>query len=214
MNLPILTSDFFTKKDPDRAIKDRIKFAEAAFDLLPMEISGILDHDDGYYILQVIDNKPEKIPEFKDVSDRVRQDLIKEKQDETAKKAAEETLDMLKKGNSLDDEAQKLDMIPQSTGFFKRNESIPKIGYEPSLSEAAFSLSEQKTIPDDIIKGKKGYYVIHFKERKVPEEKSFSQQEPQIRERLIQQKKSTLFDELLAKIKKDSDIEIEERFLE
>ena len=213
-NLSVLTSEFFTQNDPDKAIKNRMKLATTAFDLSPMEISDILDHGEGYYILQVIEKRPEKTLDLKDVIDEVRAELIKKNQDEKASKAAEDFLSMLKKGNSMDEESKKLGMVSNSTGFFKRKDAIPKIGYEQPLSDVAFTLSEHKTIPDNIIKGKKGYYVICFKEKKEPEKEGFDQQKSEEKEKLLQQKKRVLFESMLSQVKKKSEIEIEERFLD
>jgi len=213
-NLNVLTTDFFTKKGPEKGINNPKKFASTAFNLLVMEISDIQDFEDGYYILQVIEKIPEKISEFEKVRKEVRADLVKERQDAKASKDANAFFSALKSGNSMSTESQNYNLAPTATGLYKRNDSIPKIGFEREISEAAFKLTNGKKLPEKVIKGKKGYYVIQFRERKMPEFEKFNKEKTAITQRLLQQKKSTTFAELLSQIKSQSDITIKEGFLD
>jgi len=213
-NLNVLTTDFFTKKGPEKGVNNPRKFASTAFNLLVMEISDIQDFEDGYYILQVIEKIPEKISEFEKVRKEVRADLVKERQDAKASKDANAFLSALKSGKSMSTESQNYNLAPTTTGLYKRNDSIPKIGFEREISEAAFKLTNGKKLPEKVIKGKKGYYVIQFRERKMPEFEEFNKEKTAITQRLLQQKKSTTFAELLSQIKSQSDITIKEGFLD
>ena len=213
-NLKILTTDFFTKKGPEKGIKNRAKFASAAFDLAVMEITDIQEFENGYYILQVIEKIPEKIPELKKVKEKVRVDLIQEKQEAKAKKDADTYLSALKSGKSMTTESKHFNVTPTTTGFFKRNDSIPKIGFEREVSKAAFQLTPEQKLPEKPIKGTKGYYVFQLKDRKTPEFEEFNTEKASIKQRLLQQKKARTFDALLAQIRSNSEITIKEGFLE
>jgi len=212
-NLKMLTTDFFTGKGPDKGIKYREKFASAAFNLAVMEFSDILNIGDGYYIIQVVEKIPAKIPELNDVMERVKVDLIKVRKDEKAVKDAKEFLSDLKSGESIAEECKKFDMTLTTSGFLKRNDSVPGIGSEKEIIEDAFSLSDQNKVPEDIIKGAKGYYVISLKERKDPAPEGFDKEKANIKEGFLQQKQLTTFNEWLLQIRNDSDITIKEDFL-
>ncbi|RZB31731.1 MAG: peptidyl-prolyl cis-trans isomerase D [Desulfobacteraceae bacterium Eth-SRB1] len=212
-NLKMLTTDFFTGKGPDKGIKHREKFASAAFNLAVMEFSDILNIGDGYYIIQVVEKIPAKIPELNDVMERVKVDLIKVRKDEKAVKDAKEFLSDLKSGKSIAEECKKFDMTLTTSGFFKRNDSVPGIGPEREIIEAAFSLSDQNKTPEDIIKGAKGYYVISLKERKDSAPEGFDKEKANIKEGLLQQKQLATFNEWLLQIRNDSDITIKKDFL-
>jgi peptidyl-prolyl cis-trans isomerase D len=213
-NLKILTTDFFTKKGPEKGIKNRAQFASVAFDLGLMEISDIQEFGDGYYILQPIEKIPEKVQELKNVKKQVRVDLIEEKQDAQAKKDADAYLTALKNGKSMATESKKFNLTPTTTGFFKRDVSIPNIGFEREVSRAAFQLSPEQKLPEKPIKGKKGYYVFQFKDRKMPEVEEFNKEKASIQQQLLQQKKTRTFDAFLAQLKSNSEITIKEGFLE
>lgn len=213
-NLKILTTDFFTKKGPEKGIKNRAKFASAAFDLAVMEISDIQEFENGYYILQVIEKIPEKIPELKKVKEKVRVDLIQEKQEEKAKQDADTFLSALKSGKSMTTESKHFNVTPTTTGFFKRNDSIPKIGFEREVFKAAFQLSSEQKLPEKPIKGTKGYYVFQLKDRKTPDSEELNTEKASIKQKLLQEKKARTFDALLAQIRSNSEITIKEGFLE
>lgn len=211
-NLKLQTTDFFTIKGPDKGIKNRKKFASAAFNLSAMEISDIQDLGDGYYILQVIEKNPREIPELKDVEEKVMAALIKEKQDEKASTDANEFLSGLKKGKLMSAQRAKYGLQLSSTGFFKRNEPVPDIGLERGIIEAAFKLSNKIKLPEKVIKGRKGYYVISFKERKEAAPEGFVKEKANIKEGLLRQKRIKTFDEWLTQIRNKSKISIEKAF--
>jgi peptidyl-prolyl cis-trans isomerase D len=144
----------------------------------------------------------------------VKLDLIKEKQDEKAKADSETLLAALKSGKTMRTESKKFDLTPKTTGFFKRNGSIPDIGFEREIAEVAFQLTDKKQFPENVLNGSKGYYVIQFKGKKISDPENFSKEKEDIKNRLLAQKKSSIFDALLAQIKSKSEITIKEGFLD
>ena len=207
------TTDFFTRNGPIEGIKNPTAFAASAFDLSLMQISEIQEFEDGYYILQVIEKIPEKIPEFADVKDRVRADVIKKKQEEKAEADANSCLTSMKAGTSLKEAAAALNATVNTTGYFKRNDTIPEVGYEPNLTAAAFNLSKNKPVPETVVKGQKGFYIIQFKDRKEPDMEEFKKQKSDLLDKLLQMKKQRAFEEWLSQLRNNSEITIEEGFL-
>ncbi len=119
----------------------------------------------------------------------------------------------LKDGGSLQEVGEQFELKPEQTGFFKRNDSIPNIGYERALSQAAFELSDQSKLPPEIIKGSKGYYVIQLSQRKTPSPDGFQKEKTGIKDQLLQQKKFKAFEAWLENIKNRSEIVVEDNFL-
>jgi peptidyl-prolyl cis-trans isomerase D len=211
-NLKILTTGFFTQKNPPKEIKDAAKFASVAFSLPVGEASDVQEFGDGYYLIEVVEKVPSKIPELKAVEDRVKKDVIKEKQDAKALSEANRFLAELKNGQSFATVSQKFKLAPKKTGFFKRNDSIPTIGQEPEIAQTAFKLSDHNPLPGEPLKGQKGYYVISFRQRQEPELSGFEKEKVAVTERLLQQKTFKTMDAWLKRIKSESQISIEEGF--
>ena len=211
-DIPLITTDFFTKAGPNKGIKNRYQFAQAAFSLSKGDLSEIIDLKDGYCILQVIETKPAVIPELKEVETTVRADLISEKQSEKAKADANQVYSALKDGTEMATACKPYGLTVKTTDYFKRNDSIPDIGYDRTLTAAAFQLSAVKRMPDGPVKGTKGYYVIRFKERKLPATEEFQKEKNDIITTLRVQKENMIFETMLSRVKEHCEIIVEDPF--
>ena len=211
-NLNLMKTELFPQKSPPKEIKDGARFASLAFSLPLDEVSDIQEFGDGYYLIEVVEKVPSKVPELKEVEARVKKDVIKEKQDAKALSEANRFLEELKTGKPFDAVSQQFNLAPKKTGFFKRNDSIPTIGQETEIARTAFKLSDQDQLPAEPLKGEKGYYVISFRERQEPELNDFEKQKAAFKDRLLQQKTFKTMDAWLKRIKSESQISIEEGF--
>lgn len=210
--LELNTTDFFAKQGPDADVQDRSAFASTAFDLQTMEISEVKDFGDGYYILQTIERQPEKIPAYEDVQDRVRADLVKIRQEEQARKDAEAFLAVIKDGGDAGAEGIKDQPKFTATGFFKRHDAIPNIGYVPDISKTIFQLSSEKPLPEEVMKAPKGFYVFKLRARKTPEGEGFEKEKETLKKSLLRQKQTNTFSEWLTQLRNQSDIIVEDNF--
>jgi peptidyl-prolyl cis-trans isomerase D len=212
-NLSLTTTDFFTRRNPPQGVQKKAEFAGAAFNLTEGEVSDIQDFGDGYYIMELVEKRPSQIPELSVAQQKVKADLIRDKKDDKAKADADAVLAALKDGAPPQEVGQKFDIKPAATGFFKRNDSIPNIGYERDLARMAFELSAQNKLPQEVVKGRKGYYVIQFNQRKDPSMDEFDKEKDGIKEQLLQQKRFKTFEGWLEQIKNRSEIVVENGFL-
>jgi peptidyl-prolyl cis-trans isomerase D len=206
------TAEPFGRNGPT-GVKNPSQFAATAFELAPNAISDIIDSQGSYYILQIIEDIPERIPEFTLVADKVRADLTKEKQDEQALKEARQCLSDLKNGKLLSAFQGKKGVKTGSTDFFKRSDRIPDIGFEREMSATAFGLSSEKKYPDESIKGQKGYYIIAFKERKDADPAGLVTEKTQITEMLTSQKQRRIFEDLVTSLRNSSKIVVENGYM-
>ncbi|MBT8331022.1 MAG: peptidyl-prolyl cis-trans isomerase, partial [Deltaproteobacteria bacterium] len=211
-NLKMIHTDFFTRKKGPAGTQNARQLAEAAFKLPLNEVSEIQDLGNGYYLMEALEKRPAQIPELKAVSAALKKDLIKKKQDAEALRKAQAIIAELKEAESLTAVADKFNLKPQTSGFFKRTDSIPGVGYEPDIASAAFKLSESNTLYADAIKGQKGYFVISLRERKGPSLDGFEKEKSDIKARLRQQKAFNTLEAWLKRIKDESEIVIEDGF--
>jgi hypothetical protein len=123
-------------------------------------------------------------------------------------------LSALKDGGTIETVGKKFDLTPKTTGFFKRNDPIPNIGLERELSRAAFELSEKNSLPQEVFQGAKGFYVIKFKQRKTPATEEFEKEKDNVKERLLQQKRSETLRAWLEQKKNSSEIIVESGYSE
>lgn len=205
--LEVRTTEFFSRNDPVKGIAQGAEFAQAAFQLSPGTVSEILDLGKGYWLLQVAESRPARIPELAAVESRVRQDLAQEKQREQARKDAQALLEELKSGVAWEQAAKKLGLMSRSSGFLKRNDPIGDLGPEPEMLRIAFERSAGNPLPAEPIQTSKGYSVIRFSERQSPDMSGFETERNQIVERLLQQKKFRAWESWLSQLRDRSRVD-------
>ena len=213
-DMAVKTTPPITRQGPTQGVKNRSKFGEAAFTLPLMEISDIQDFDDGYYLIQVVEKIPAGIPELEAVKENVRGDVVRKQQDQRARDAAEEFLEALTAGQDMAEAARQMNVTPVRSGYFKRNAAIPDIGYEPALIAEAFDLSSEGPLPEEVLKGRKGYFVMRFVDRKYPEPGAFATEKDGIVQMLTRQKQQKAYGEWLAQVRERSIVEIDDAFLD
>jgi peptidyl-prolyl cis-trans isomerase D len=208
MGLAVKSTGLFSMTGPEKDIQSQKAFADAAFALSLNQISEIQDFEEGYYLLQVVEVIPGKIPGLGAVKDAVTKDLMKEKQANLAEEKAKALLAKLKSDPSADTNG----VTFKTTDYFKRNDQIPDIGWENEVSQVVFGLSSAQPLPQNVVKGKNGFYVIRLKDRRLPDSQGFDKERKLLRETLINQKKLRAFNTWLAETRKKSEITIDESF--
>ena len=173
-----------------------------------MAISEIQDLGGGYYLLQVTDRQESIVPPLEQVAAKVKEDLIKTRQDQMAQADAQDFLKSAKEGKSFADIIQDLKLEPKETGFFARSGVIPQIGYEPQIQQKAFELTVEKPLMENAVKGRQGWFVLRLKERQAPDDAGFDKDRSSIMKRLTEQKKQAAFGDWLVDLKSRSKIEI------
>lgn len=189
-----ITSPLFTRDGRLETVAGGRELVRQAFDLYEGDISDVVELSGRFCVFQVAQRLPAAVPALKDVSDQVEADLLEELRDE---KAAEEAAAFLDSIMSADDsidaaaEAAGLEMI--TTDFFGRRESIPSIGREPTISRAAFLLNRESPCANEVLHGKKGYYVVCLEDRELPDQDAFAEKKDTTMARLLKQKQEDVF---------------------
>jgi peptidyl-prolyl cis-trans isomerase D len=201
------TTGFFTRNAAPPAIGGGDQLAQAAFQLAAGELSDIQDFGGDYYLLQVADTHPARIPELAAVEPRVRQDLEQEKRREASRKDAQALIDETGKGVALEQAAKQRGLARRTSEFFKRRDPVGELGSEPEINRVAFELTDNRKTATEPVQTGKGYCVVQLIDRRPPPVEGFATERPAIVERLLQQKKYRFWETWMNQLRTSGRIE-------
>ncbi|MFW5936972.1 MAG: peptidylprolyl isomerase, partial [Desulfosalsimonas sp.] len=212
MELELKTTGFFTQNRGPEDMENADKFAEAAFALPLEEISEVTEIDDAFFLIQPVEKQESHVPELASVTEKVRRDLKREKQKQTAQQAARDFLEKARETGDFTAAAEAAGVKIHTTGFFKRGQPVPDIGQNRELASAAFSLSADNPLPETTVAKEGGFYVIHLQEKKRPGDSEFQAKKEETVSQLASQKRQQTVNKWVAALRQQNDIEISDRF--
>ncbi len=207
--LKIGYTDYFSESDhviPDIGGTEEI--IKRLFQLKDKEVSDPIKIRGKFYIFQLEKKKESYIPEFYEVKDQIKEDLIDRLSMEMAKEEAERILSQLKKGEiSIEDVAKKEGLELVETGFFTRSDPVPKIGDDGELKEELFCLGEKEFF-DKLYVNDDGVYIIRVEERKEVDMDEFKRKKERIKDQIAYLKRERIFSDWIKLLRKRAKIEI------
>ena len=145
----------------------------------------------GAAFIALAEIQPSKLPELKEVQDKVRADLVEERASESARGAAADVKTRAT-STTLDKAAGALGLVRKETpALTGRDQPLGDLGTSAALEALAFSLPE-KTLSDPV-RVPAGYAVIRVLEKKAFDPAEFEKQKGSIAASLREQRKNQLF---------------------
>ncbi len=206
-DVPVKNTDFFARFNPPELFRGSSKLLETLFALENKDISELIELNNEYYIIQIIDKKPSYIPELDEVLAEAEKDYIDDMALKKAKEEAEKYLQEIKEGKDWFELAKEKGKIPDSTEFFSRLDFPPKIGTAPGLQESAFKLTEDSPYPDKIFDNYAGAFVIKFEKKQEIDKDKFNEERNMYAESLMMRKRQSMYNSWIEQIKAKADID-------
>jgi peptidyl-prolyl cis-trans isomerase D len=168
-----VTTDYFPAEQPLQFLEGQTKVLNTIFSLQAREISDVVEINNRFYLIQVIDKKASYLPNLIEVSAAVEGMYKEYLAQQKAKSAAEAYLTRLKGGSDWSALAQERKLTPVTTDFFTR-QALPQ-GMEAiqGLDSAVFKLSQNKRYPDNAFEGDAGAYILRWEDKKGIDEAKF-----------------------------------------
>jgi peptidyl-prolyl cis-trans isomerase D len=145
----------------------------------------------GAAFISLAEVQPDRLPELKDVQDKVKSDLVEQRAFEKAKAAAEDVKARAASA-TLEKAASSAGLVRKETpALTGRDQPLGDLGTSAALETVAFAIPE-KTLSDPV-RVPAGYAIIRVLEKKAFDPAEFARQKGSIASSLRQQKKNELF---------------------
>jgi hypothetical protein len=143
--------------------------------------------------------QPTRLPELKEVLDRVRQDLVEEKALERARLLATELKTRAEK-EGLDKAATPLKLVRKETpSLVGRGSPLGDLGSGEALEQAAYALPE-KTLSEPV-RTSAGYAILRVLEKKAFDARAFEAERASLEASLVQAKRNQFFQAYMVEIR-------------
>ncbi|ACN14972.1 PpiD1 [Desulforapulum autotrophicum HRM2] len=210
----VLTAGPFTQKGPGDVVADSQGFARAAFAMSLNEIGDVKEIGDNYYIIKPVEKiDPEVLP-LEAVRDTVTKDLTAQLQQERAKKDAQAFLDELKDNKEIKAVAKAKGLEAKASSLFVRGATVPEFGPNSEITAVAFELSPENPVHPAVVTGSGGFYVISFREQKLPDAAEIDENLDGVKVSMARSKQGSVYNEWLGELKMAAKIDIKKGFLD
>ena len=192
---------------------DNKEFAKIAFEQATGNISDVKQIGESYYLIKVNQKIDPVTLEPDQVKEKLIKDLTLKLQKQKAKEDAQIYLGKIADAKTLIQLAKDNHLELKMTPLFSRNGNIEEIGNSPEFIQASFSLNQMKTIFPEIIETGLGYYLVGFKEKKLPDESEISENLKDFKNQLAWSKQSQLLQSWINELKKQYTIHYDPQIL-
>jgi parvulin-like peptidyl-prolyl isomerase len=158
----------------------------------------------GYVVAKVSDAQNERVKTFEEVKEQVKPLVTREKKFEKAKRIIE-NLSKKINGNLSSAPGLAKYVIYNQTGTFTPGGTVPTVGRDYAFIEKALNINVNKI--SEPLKGQRGYYLLKVTDRSQFDKTAYGIQRNMLRDNILQEKKGTYFNQWLAQLKKDANIE-------
>ncbi|MGD8817195.1 MAG: peptidyl-prolyl cis-trans isomerase [Acidobacteriota bacterium] len=197
-DLQILESPLFTQTAGFSEISSP-EFTRQVFASGRNRVSEPIRFSGGWVIFRVDDIVEAHDPQFEEVREQVRADLIRQLAEERAAQLAEEFGTRLSQGEPFNVLAQEIGAPIRSTEVIPRNGVVPELGREPALVMAAFD-HDQGEAGGPVEVGP-GYALFRVTSHVQPDWSQFAAQRDALRNQLLNQRRSSLFEAMVRELR-------------
>ena len=211
--VPVITSDFFSRKDMLPGLGPSPQFMDAVFSATEKSPPDVAPASQGIVVFQLLGIKPPATPTFEEIRSRVEEEFKNERSSILLTQKGQELSDRAKAEHDLKRAAKELGATVKTSDFVLPDGQVPDLGSMSGQAAVAFTMKPGE-ISGPIDSGANAV-VLKVLENQQPSEAEFAAKRDQIRDQLLlgkQQERfglfvSSLVDEMIrsGKIKRNEE---------
>ncbi|MGB2602529.1 MAG: peptidylprolyl isomerase, partial [Candidatus Sulfotelmatobacter sp.] len=189
--VPVVTSDFFSRKDLVPGLGPAPQFIDAVFTAAEKSPAEMAATSQGFAVFQLLGVKPQSTPSFDEIRGRVEEEFKNERANVLLTQKTQELSDRAKTAHDLKKAAKELGAEMKTSEFVGPDGQVPDIGSMTGQASVVFNM-KPGDISGPVESGANGV-VISLLEVQAPTETDFAAKRDQIRDTLLQGKEQELF---------------------
>lgn len=184
---------------------------EALSKLAINQVSPPVETAFGYFILQLLESKPEKARPFEEVKNEIAQTLYKEHAKKAfTEKRVKEWEAVLASGKPLDAEMKKNKIELKKTGSFSLGQGyIPQIGQVDAMVDAVFTLTKDAPVAKKLFFFQDNYYYVKLTSMEMPKTQEFQKSSESVEKNIATSLQGELLTSWIKGLEKNSTIKME-----
>jgi peptidyl-prolyl cis-trans isomerase D len=189
--VPVITSDFFARKDLLPGLGPANQFMDAVFSATEKSPPDVAPASQGIVVYQLLGIKIATTPTFEEIRSRVEDEFKNERSSVLLSQKIQELSDRAKAAHDLKRAAKELGATMKTSDLVLPDGQVPDLGSMAGQASVAFSMK-----PGDIsgpINSGSSAVVISLLESQKPDEADYTAKRDQIRDSLMQGKQQELF---------------------
>ncbi|MFO7262372.1 MAG: peptidyl-prolyl cis-trans isomerase [bacterium] len=160
-----------------------VEGAEWAFgEASPGEVSPLFETSTAFYMLELVERTPAGVLSLEEATPTIRARLVAQKKLERARTSAQELVDLIRAGRSLQEVAEAAGLEVLEAGPFTRTSYVPGLGRANAAIGTAFGLRPGQT--SGLVEVDGLLYIIEVLERRDADRAQFEEQKEFLRARL------------------------------
>jgi len=189
--VPVVTSDFFNRKDMVPGLGPAPQFMDAVFTTAEKSPAQMAATSQGFAVFELLAVKPQSTPTFEEIRAKVEEEFKNERSNILLSQKTQELSDRAKAGHDLKKAAKELGATMKTSEFVAPDGQVPDIGSMTGQAAVAFNM-KPGDISGAVNSGGNGI-VMALTEVQAPAEADFTAKRDQIRDSLLQGKEQELF---------------------
>jgi peptidyl-prolyl cis-trans isomerase D len=202
----------FGQNEPVAGLGFMPQIGTTLFALKKGEISEPVQVPRGWAVFYLQEVHPPRVPQLAEVEPRVRLAVAAEKQQERAMAQLAQAKQQLQGGKTLEQLAQELGLEVKTSEEFGGQGTIPGLGYNPQLAQAALALQPGQV--GGPFADAQGAVLFQVAERKGWDPKEFQTNREQTRSGLEQERLNRLLSTLIEQRRRELGVEYDRKLLE
>ena len=206
-------SGFFSLEKPNLSMGWSFPLIQQLFELPKDQVLGPVETPSGYQILRVKERRESILPDYPSVQDQVKTAWTRAEAKKIAQKKAEQFFKQLQEALQQPENpgfkniANELGLTVYQTPLFQRGEYLPNIGMSRDFQKTAFALKDKPGTVSGPIEVEKGFCILTLDAYEPIDMEKYKKEKTPYLQELLQEKKASAFEEFMARLRLDANLE-------